>query len=252
MMKLEKLYNFFFHPFAKEHSPETKAISAITVIALSILSMGGFLIAFGIVQYLDRKVSLQNPKDNKISELMKPLIQPENAKPHQPQIKLSPESQKKILNIKTKNIEQVHLFEKWAKEDDWKRFSPAYSHYDWWAFPISVSSSSYGDTYAVNKDEIEVLKADPEFMQGYRQGVNLVVLSWGWDLKKNGRLLGDERKSGQQWTGYGVRLGKMADSLKLFGEMELYKSLQHFFDVVCIPQANKYPLEKWVYTNLGR
>lgn len=161
-------------------------------------------------------------------------------------------SAEKIKRVKEKNAEQVKAFEQWAEKKDWIRFTPQYSHYDWWAFPISRSSLGQGDKYAVNSVEIQALKADDDFMRNYRRSVELVVNSWGWDLNKDVPIAADEITSDQLWTGYGVRLGKMADSLKLFDEKDLYRKLQHFFDSVCVPLANRYPLEDWVYKNLGR
>ena len=155
--------------------------------------------------------------------------------------------------VKAKNAEQVQLFEEWAEKKDWKTFKPEHSHYDWWAFPITKSSASYGDEYALNAMEIQYLKRDKEFMRHYRKGVELVVKSWGWDLRKNAPVPKKERTADQLWTGYGVRLGKMADSLKLFGEKDKYRRLQRFFDKVCVPLGkDKHPLEAWVYTHLGR
>lgn len=240
-MKLEKVYNFFFHP--EKLDAETKALSVITVIALSIFTAGGFLIAFGIINWHDRKVALQNPKKNKIFPIVKPIIQ---------KTPLTEENLTKIKQVKDKNAEQVALFEKWASDKDWIRFTPQYSHYDWWAFPITRSSAGYGDQYAVNAREIEALKADDEFMHNYRRGVELVVKSWGWDLNKDSPIPEDEKNADQKWTGYGVRLGKMADSLNLFDEKDYYQRLQHFFDSVCVPNIKQYPLEKWIYTVLSR
>lgn len=240
-MKLEKVYNFFFHP--EKYSAEIKALSVITVVALSILTAGGFLIAFGIVNWHDRNVALQNAKNNKIVPVVKPIMQ---------QMPLGPGSIEKIKRVKEKNAEQAVLFEQWAAEKDWKRFTPQYSHYDWWAFPIKRASAGQGDLYAVNAAEIQALKADDEFMKNYRRGVDLVVQSWGWDLSKEALVPDNERLPDQKWTGYGVRLGKMADSLNLFDQQDYYKSLQQFFDMICVPATKQYPLEKWVYTVLGR
>jgi hypothetical protein len=144
--------------------------------------------------------------------------------------------------VKEKHQEQLNDFEAWARKEDWGRF--ANSHYDWWMFPISRSSMGQGDTYTVLKPEIETLKQDPEFMQNYRRGVELVVKSWGWDLDKGLPL--ENKKPSQQWTYYDVRLGKMADSLNLFGEKELFDKLQK-----CVKQCtNVDKLQGWVGQHL--
>lgn len=236
-MKAEKVYNFFFHPFSADHTTEIKAFSSLTIFALGILTAGTFFVVFGIVNWRDRKITknAKNPKAQQVAKMI-----------------LDPSSKEKIERVKNKNAEQVQLFQKWASQGDWVRFRPEHSHYDWWAFPISRPSAGHGDDYAVNQHEIEALKADEEFMRNYKKGVDLVVKSWGWDLNQDAPVSPDIKTNDQEWTGYGVRLGKMADSLRLFGEDELYRRLQHFFDAICVPIDNQYRLEDWVYKNLER
>jgi hypothetical protein len=57
----------------------------------------------------------------------------------------------KIAHIKQKHKEQLGFFEEWARAKDWKMFSPAHSHYDWWIFPVTRPSSAFGDTYALKE-----------------------------------------------------------------------------------------------------
>lgn len=261
---INKVHDFLFHPFSENHSSQMKALSTITVIALSIFTAGIFLIPFGIINLCDRKVVQQNSTNNKVSLTVKekvPQIVQESVQNEEPnqipddkniqkeQLNLSPEGLEKIHKIKTKNAEQAALFEQWAENKNWEAFH--FAHYDWWAFPIS-EKSSYGDEYSVNADEIEALKRDEEFMRNYHRCVDLVVKSWGWDLKNDAPILDKERTQEQQWTGYGVRLGKMANSLKLFGEKDLHKKLQKFFDCICLPRAQKDQLDPRVYKNLDR
>lgn len=271
-MKLENVHDFFFHPLSEKLPPKLQALSMITVVALSIFTAFGFLVVFGIVNWVDRKISQKDSKDDKVLHIIKSFIQESNANkqiPSPPLIenrtqqkvvksnptensKLNPASLKKINKIKKVNAKQVNSFKKWADKKDWKKFKPEYSHYDWWAFPIMRSSSGYGEKFAVTPEEIEILKTDSEFMHNYRLGVELVVKSWGWDLNNNIPIHSHEKTKAQAWTGFDVRLGKMADSLRLFDQNDLYTKLQTFFDQVCVPKANKYPLENWVYKNLDR
>lgn len=65
-MQINKAHNFFFHPLAKEHAPGIKILSTITVIALSILTAGIFLLAFAIVNLRDRKVNTVQNDSKKI------------------------------------------------------------------------------------------------------------------------------------------------------------------------------------------
>lgn len=149
----------------------------------------------------------------------------------------------KVDQIKQKHSEQLQKFEQWASAKDWKLFTPTYSHYDWWMFPVARPSSHYGDIYQVSQADVDALKADPKFMKEYRRGVELVVRSWGWDLQRQCSVLETERTPEQRWTGYGVRLGKMADSLLLFGEDDLYRKLQLFYQAICCPLLHQMPLE---------
>lgn len=232
-MKIERndVYDFFFHPLKKGHSTFFKVGSTIAVALLSLATAGMFLIAFSVVNLCDRNVVHQKVAKHKLTALMKNL-------------QLPSESQNKIKNLKEQHSKQLKLFEQWAESGDWKRFKPEYSHYDWWAFPITRPSSGYGNTYAVNEKEIEALKADTDFMKGYRRGVELVVKSWGWDINRDAQIPESERNSDQTWTGYEVRLGKMGDSLYLFGEKELFEKVKRFYQSVCVP--SKYPLSDWV------
>lgn len=194
-----------------------------------------------ITMTVEKKKTAQNSKDVDHS-----------IEPKRHRTKPAVASLRKIQKIKNKNAEQVKLFEAWAAEGRWETFKPKYSHYDWWAFPIKRPSRGYGYTFAVNEKEIQALKADEVFMRNYRTGVELVVKSWGWDLTKDAPIPQTERTPDQSWTGYEVRLGKMADSLQLFGEQDLYESLKHFFDQVCVPSAEKYPISEWVCKLFGR
>jgi hypothetical protein len=76
----------------------------------------------------------------------------------------------------------------------------------------------------MDKARVEELKKDAAFMANYRRAVFLVVQSWGWDLQNNK----DISNATQKWTGYSVRLWKMVESLKFFGEQELYVRVQKF------------------------
>lgn len=154
----------------------------------------------------------------------------------------------KIDLIKRDHQQQLAQFEDWAQHKDWKMFTHA--HYDWWMFPIQRKSSR-GTTYSVSDADIEILKNDADFMSKYRRGVELVLNSWGWDPIQNLEIPPGQKTAAQRWEGYDVRLGKMADSLYLFGEKELYKSVQKFAQTCCYRPGVK-PLDIWVIQNLSR
>lgn len=237
-MKLEQVYNFFIHPFSDNHSTSTKIFSSLTILACGILLSPVFFTLVKLFHLEGRPIAVKN-EENKMTRLRETHLDKEKPNPDRTKIEL----------IKEKHTEQFKKFEEWVNRGDWKMFSPEYSHYDWWMFPIT-RPSQHGTTYSLSKEEIETLKKDSGFMQQYRKGVEWVVLSWGWDLHAKCRVKNATPK--QAWTGYGVRLGKMADSLYLFCEKDLYTKLQEFFKEVCLTQIERYPIDSWVSNNLSR
>lgn len=239
-MDLSTIRRFLFHPLDARHTLPVKTASIAVVVALSIISGGLFLIPFFGVNLIDRKIQMKRAP-TKATHVF------QNTAPYQqrgllpsPGVQVNFAQSSKVRNLKQKHQEQLKQFEQWAAQNKWGKFAPA--HYDWWMFPIMKSSASYGDTYAFNRNELYGLKNDSQFMRDFRRGVDLVVKSWGWDLVNNRRV--DHPASGQQWTGYGVRLGKIADSLYLLGEKDLYCKLQQFYREVCIPFHQQ--VEPWV------
>lgn len=262
-MELNKIYSFFFHPLSAEHSSLTQVLSTTTVIALSILTSGIFLVVFGFINLKNYQIYQIQEESSKISQIRSSklydsssVIIPKTAPYADFRVNNNRASnpshvdQNKINHLKLKHHEQIRLFKLWANQNNWKMFTPQYSHYDWWAFPINRSSVGQGEKYAVNEAEIELLKSDAEFMKDYRSGVQLVVQSWGWDLARKQPV--QDKLASQIWSGYGVRLGKIADSLYVFGEKELYLNLQEFFRNVCQSKINQFPIESWVIENLFR
>lgn len=255
MVQLARIYNFLFHPLSYKNYPN-KMLSMITVVALSVLSKGIFTAAFVFVHWQRHKKTeiVENAKVNPAT-----LVLIKNQKPKMPSIldlhsvRVSKEGvkmdQTKADLIKRDLAQQLQKFEDWAQANEWQRIHDA--HYDWWMFPVERPSSAYGEAYAVNKADVEALKADPIFMNNYRRGVALVVQAWGWDLEK-GEAIKSPAK-GQAWDGYGVRLAKMSDSLRLFEEIELHQKLKAFFNQHCLPQQKEVPISdlSWLKRTLG-
>jgi hypothetical protein len=125
-----------------------------------------------------------------------------------------------LKRLKEKQKEQLLAFEKWAEVDNWLAFHEA--HYDWWMFPID-QPSRLGFAYTVNQSDIVTLKNDLEFMTNYLRGVELLLLSWGWELNK--MCLIPEPKEDQTWHNWPIRLSKCAQSLELFECTEAYQSV---------------------------
>ena len=232
-MKIDPIYNFFIQ-FLERSSPK-KIVSIVTVIALSIFAGGIFARNFIFANWQDYRISVKktDPKVNKATSPVLGKIRTSrmtvSMKNHSiVQLKKIDVDKAKVERIKKKQFEQLKNFEKWAQANTWDFIHKA--HYDWWMFPVERPSSGYGIQYVVGKGEVEAFKADATFMNNYRRGVVLVVQAWGWDLEKGQAISAfNSDIKGQKWTGYGVRLAKMSDSLRLFGEEELHKQLRLFF-----------------------
>jgi len=277
-MKVEhnKIHQFLFHPLSEKHSAKTKILATITVVALSALTIFTFLIAFATINIKDnfkaKKVTEhKTQKDDqptppekvrKVKELHIPspikkttaLKRPRpdhfdipwNISPTErtPPIVYQADLQK-LLTVQEKHKEQLVKFEKWAKQGRWEMFHHKNSHYDWWMFPIDRGSNGQGKKYTVYKPEIEALKCNPEFMKNYRRGAELVAKSWGWDIT-TGRPVANPKPS-QHWEDWPVRLGKMANSLQLFGEEKYRENMKKF----AIQKLNHHLFQDWILKALG-
>lgn len=130
-------------------------------------------------------------------------------------------------NVKKKHALQIEQFEHWATERNWDKFHN--SHYDWWTFPID-KPSRLGYAYTVFDEEVEQLKSDPEFMRRYLRGVELLMLSWGWDLY--GERMIDNADVDQMWHDWPIRLYKCGQSLKLFGCLDELSSVKKYGQIL--------------------
>lgn len=219
-----KAYNFFFHPLSKTHSKSTKACSIVTNVALSVFSGGIYLLVFGIVRASEKPLKIKHK------------ITPAKT------LKPSPKGFVGCPALKNKQKEHLHKLKTLAAQGHWQHLQTHTAHpdsgFDWWMFPINRASAGFGDAYNIGERDIEALKNDPEFIKNYREGVILVAKSWGWDLENNR----DVANNSQAWTGYQVRLGKMLQSLTLFGQKDLHNRL-----VGIINQKGIAPtLEPWI------
>lgn len=253
-MYLDRVYNFLISPFSVG-SDIRRNQSTIIMAAIGLITLFGLMILLSSYNLRKRKIQVTQNNASSSSptvQLGLPSQPTQTPIPTDRPISTNREvntmnppdiDPERIKRIKDELEEQLGKFEKWAQSNQWGMFSPAHSHYDWFMFPVA-RVSSYGKNYAVTEDEVKALKADSEFMTKYRRGVELVVRSWGWDL--NTGILVEPRTADQRWTGYGVRLGKMGNSLKLFKEFELHRKVQKFYKEVCEKELVRYPLEEWV------
>jgi len=125
--------------------------------------------------------------------------------------------------LKVKQASQLALFEEWARTHEWMQFHT--SHYDWWMFPFS-KRSQFGFAYVIYETEIRELKKDPAFVSNYLRGVELLLLSWGWDLHKEAAI--PEPDYDQSWQNWPIRLYKCAVSLQEFGYVAEFNSVRNY------------------------
>lgn len=126
--------------------------------------------------------------------------------------------------LKRRHAAQIEKFKSWAAAGDWKSFHR--SHYDWWTFPYGCHSGAYGAAYAIYEHEAEILKQDKVFMSLFIRGVELLMLSWGWDLHKRCHI--PNPAPDQCWQNWPIRLYKCAKSIKLFGLEDEFKSVREY------------------------
>ncbi len=94
-------------------------------------------------------------------------------------------------------------------------------HFDWWQFPIDDGSRP--EFNLRSEDDIRSLKADASWLHGYKESIEIMALSWGWDVKGRKKV-----SIGGSWDRKDVRLAKIIRSLWLFQEVEYFLSMQEF------------------------
>lgn len=132
-----------------------------------------------------------------------------------------------IERLKSRHAEQLAAFEGWAARGAWSEFHHA--HYDWWMFPVD-RPSSYAFAWTVYDEDVTTLKSDASYMTRYRRGIELVALSWGWDVAAAREIANPA--PGQSWADWPIRLFKMASSAQLFGEMPALQSLKKYGQIL--------------------
>jgi hypothetical protein len=209
--------DFLLHPFRPDRSCSSCFFSIITSVALTIIS-GGLYIPFIIAVYWIERNSIPASK----SPPMAPTIGSRNPPLTRTGVDLQ--------HLKKKQKEHLGKLEALGRADQWQHIQTHTPHrdsgFDWWMFPIARPSNTYGSKYQLTEQNVLDLKQDSEFMESYRAGILLVAKSWGWDLKEKKYFA----NTNLRWANYGVRLGKMIDSMQLFGEKTLLTNLVAFID----------------------
>jgi hypothetical protein len=127
------------------------------------------------------------------------------------------------VELKRLQNETLNNFEGWCSRGDWASFH--LNHCDWWAFPIN-KPSSFGDKYKLNNAVIRDLKSDMEFLSKLERSAELLLLSWGWDLKLGGLVPNPGHY--QSWADWPIRLAKCRASLKLFERTQQVEGIDLF------------------------
>lgn len=228
-------YNFFFHPLHKEHSNEVKGLSIVTNIVLTALTNGLYLLLLGAV-HTRECIMGTDIEETETADKAKKVFD----KVHPP--KDSDNSFVGLEALKQKQKEHLAKLEEFADNGQWKHLQRHTPHrdsgFDWWMFPTTRASNSYGAQYQLTPRYIQALQNDKDFMKSYREGVLLVAKSWGWDLENNV----DFDEPDLKWDGYQVRLGKMLQSLTEFGQKDLHDNLVSFVQAHHIDEK----LQKWI------
>eukprot|EP01007_Sphenomonas_quadrangularis_P000598 NODE_1446_length_870_cov_158.587089_g1194_i0.p1 GENE.NODE_1446_length_870_cov_158.587089_g1194_i0~~NODE_1446_length_870_cov_158.587089_g1194_i0.p1 ORF type:complete len:198 (+),score=3.23 NODE_1446_length_870_cov_158.587089_g1194_i0:122-715(+) len=99
-------------------------------------------------------------------------------------------------------------------------------HFDWWMFPADMNSRRH-EFIPRTQEDVDELKADPEWLSGYRCGVRIVAQAWGWDVDA-ASLLPDCEAHDQVWDGWDIRLVKILRSLWLFEQEDYFRSMYKF------------------------
>ncbi len=251
-------YNFLVHPLSEEHSTPVKVTSVIVNIALIILTKGWYLTLLSTALFYEYSMSPQRdvapisaaagrvepeepPGPSLWDRVSGSVVSMTRAQPGQEEsslrdIKSNHARLPRHEFLGTEALKEIHgaqleVFEKWARIDNWELFHPdnmsnPFCHYDWWIFPITNTSRGQGHKYTVSRENIESLKADRAFMQNYRRGVELVLLSLGWSVQT--RASAEPHTDAQRYRGYQIRLQKMERSLREFGQADYLSSLREF------------------------
>jgi len=88
-----------------------------------------------------------------------------------------------LRNRPGKGEGDLSKFKAWAKAGTWEQLRPGYHHHDWWMFPIDRTSVGQGGKYTVYWQGIADLKADQDWLRGYRLGAILLMQARGWNVK---------------------------------------------------------------------
>ncbi|MDN3504918.1 MAG: hypothetical protein P0S95_05020 [Rhabdochlamydiaceae bacterium] len=202
-MFIQNIYHFLIHPLDKSHNLTQTTSSIIVNIALTILTKGRYLLAFGAAHLLG---SLFHPSPNTSQDLPPPTRS------------TSQVDRTHFVGIAALKIKQSTCLAKLKQLADQNIWSSLRTHqgegFDWWMFPTDRPTAGQGTKYTLNTENVKTLLRDNEFMTSYFEGIDLVAQSWGWYTITDSLVTTNEQK----WVGYSIRLSKMMHSLYLFSQ----------------------------------
>jgi hypothetical protein len=124
-----------------------------------------------------------------------------------------------VEQINAEHHAQLSKFREWAVAGSWSEFHT--NHYDWWMFPID-QPSQMGFRYVVFDEDVAELNDTPGFRERHAEGAQLLLRSWGWDLETNQMV--ESPAKDQMWQNWPIRLFKCTESMRLFGQTQMYES----------------------------
>lgn len=128
-----------------------------------------------------------------------------------------------VARLKELHAQTLAMFRDVERNSTWGTIHAA--HYDWWMFPID-QPSRMGYAYTVYQAEVIELRSSPGYLTDYLDGVRILLLSWGWDMRARRPVL--ECDPDQRWMQWPIRLEKCGRSLWLFEELAAYQSVRGY------------------------
>eukprot|EP01059_Diplonema_ambulator_P015364 TRINITY_DN26493_c0_g1_i1.p1 TRINITY_DN26493_c0_g1~~TRINITY_DN26493_c0_g1_i1.p1 ORF type:complete len:213 (+),score=25.63 TRINITY_DN26493_c0_g1_i1:60-641(+) len=125
--------------------------------------------------------------------------------------------------VKRQQAKTLEDFRKWVNDGDFGTLHS--SHFDWWMFPIDERSSR-GAAYILSPADAQRVATDAAFISDIREGVRLLLFSWGWDITTASPI--PHPAPSQRWTGYSVRLFKAGRCMQTLNQPDYFAALLKF------------------------
>ena len=117
------------------------------------------------------------------------------------------------------------MFRKCSEKNEWNTMHK--NHYDWWMFPIDEHASTM-NKYVISPRDATRIRDNPDHISQFREGVEILMRGWGWDVKNESLIESPATSKGQKFTGYAVRLWKAGRCMQILQQDDYFKSLLKF------------------------